>query len=268
MNIFEKIFGNKKGKSDTENYFVYCILGKVEHEREKLQYKEQWMKCYAILNDFLSDCETKSVSSEQVYRKVFAYGDDGYPKVSFKGAPTGGLLKWNEKNNRKICETHLDVLLQEIEEAEKKKESYEDWLKGLFPERNTNIEFWENQVLARIEKTEDLNRNQRDDFILRLYQSAEISLNWPANQAIDILISKKYANIKGEELIAKLIRRIVELSKAVKIGKTEMPAAIYTKEENTYGGKRVHSLIGRKYGIAKELKFAPNLAGNNWDIII
>ena len=64
-----------------ENYLVFCMLGEVKSDKEKLCFQNQWMKCYTLLDDFLTDCGTKTISSDQTFCKIKSIKDKNYPKT-------------------------------------------------------------------------------------------------------------------------------------------------------------------------------------------
>lgn len=105
--------------TQSSQYTAFCILGKVEKERDKLQYLKQWMKCFEILDNFLSNCPQKSSQSEQVFDKILVFDKKGIARLTFKNAPIGGIQQWNESNNRKICTLYLEKMLNEKEAIEK-----------------------------------------------------------------------------------------------------------------------------------------------------
>ncbi|MDR2951488.1 MAG: hypothetical protein LBV71_20045 [Prevotella sp.] len=275
MNFLKNIFGGKDDRTppdglpqlkrnDNPVYHVYCIMGRAEREKDKLHYLNQWMKCYPVLDDFLKDCQTKSVSSEQTFRKVSSWSEDGYPAISIKNAPTGGILKWSEKNNRKICETHLEELLRQSEEAEKEGISHYDWMQKQFPERNVIINLDSHKIRARMEAVPNLNRYGHNDFIFILSPYASKPADQIPNQQITMFICDRYMKSKNQEEVDNFVRQIAIMANAIKIGKTRMPAAI--NEKNQHGQTEMKSLINRHYGIPPTCSFRPNPAGE-WTVI-
>jgi len=243
-----------------ENYLVFCILGKVKSDKEKLCFLNQWMKCYALLYDFLADCGTKTISSDQTFCKIKSIKDKNYPKITHTKASTGGLMKWSEKNNRDICTKHLETVLKQIETAAQACLPLQEWVVMQFPKIDTFVEFWQNEVLARIEAVNNLNRNGENDFIFRLSGSSDVTRGLPANQSIDIFISQRYAKMKGEKLDS-FVREVGRLANAAKISMTNMPVSII---EKIHGVERIRSLIWSTYGDIRKCDFKPNPAGNEW----
>lgn len=275
MNFLKNIFGRKDNsvpsdepiqlkRNDNPIYQVYCIMGYAEREKDKLHYLNQWMKCYPVLNDFLKDCQTKSVSSEQTFRKVRSWDEDGYPAISSKNAPTGGILKWSEKNNRKICETHLEELLRQSEEAEREGISHYEWMQKQFPERDVIINLDYHEIRARLEAVPNLNRYGHNDFIFALSPYASKPSEQIPNQQITIFISDRYLKNKRQEDIDNFIRQIGIMANAVKIGKTRMPAAI--DEKGQHGQIVMKSLIHHNYSILPTCDFRANPKGE-WTVI-
>ena len=251
---------NTTKRSEPTNYLVFCLLGKVEHDREKLCFSEQWMRCYEILDDFLSDCGTKTIFSDQNFIKIKSIKDRKYPKTDISTAPTGRLMKWSEKNNRSICTKHLETCLKQIETAAQAGLPLQEWVVTQFPAMDTFICFYENEVLARLEKVGNLNRNGPNDFIFRLSGSADVMRGLPANQTLDIFLSERYAALKGSEAIEAFVRKIGQLARAIKIGATTMPIALWEDEQH------VNPLIWKNYGDIFKADFKPNPAGHPWTL--
>jgi hypothetical protein len=271
MGVFSKIFGGrKKGiEYDERNYLVYCIIGKAGRDRDKLQYLNQWMQCYRLLDDYLMDCATKSVSSEQVFCKIPGVGSDGVPRLNHRGAPTGGLMKWSEKNNRKICEAHLTAQLADIEAALAEGLPLQEWVVAHYPERDTYVDFIGHKVLGRMEAVNELNRNGYNDFIFRLGHSSDVARGFSANQEVNIFISERFAASRGLSGTDVFIRGVAQLAQSVLAGVTQMPLSRCEYRDDIYGGKSVTSFIGRDYGAhdGNSLAFEPNPAGKEWKII-
>jgi hypothetical protein len=262
MNFLKKVFGDKKGNKP-ENYLVYCILCKVEHDREKLHFLDNWMKCYAVLDKFLSDCSTKTISSDQVFCKIKSIKDKKYPRTSDSKAPTGGLMKWNENNNREICTKHLETLLEQIETAAQVGLPLQEWIvETQFPEIDTYVKFGHHEVLASIKTAGNLNKADFYDFIFRVSCSPDTMRNCPANQQISIFVSERYVKLKGKEAIETFVREIGQLAHAVKIGTTQMPLFIIERTDSVPTGELFNNLIWRDYGDIFNLKFKSNPAGN------
>lgn len=276
MSFLKNIFGRKdgsippnelsklKGTPDNPIYQLYCIMGYIDNERNKLQYLDQWMKCYPILDDFMKDCQTKSVSSEQTFRQVTSWSDDGFPQVNIKTAPTGGTLKWGEKNNRKICETHLEELLLQTEQAQKEGISHYDWMQKQFPERDVIINFDRHQVRGRMEAVANLNRYGVNDFIFMLSPYATKPNEHVPNQRINIYITERYVKTVGQEKVDEFVRKIASMAGAVKVGKTRLPASV--NEKNQQGKTVTKTLIWRDYSLPSTCSFLPNPAGE-WIVI-
>lgn len=109
-------------------WYCYCILGKVNAKAASLHYLDDWMKCYELLDDFLQDCTTKSLRSEQTKEVILKIAKDGFHRRTYKKVPTGGILKWNKRNNQKICKLYLQEQLEEIIAVEKTGKDYYDWI--------------------------------------------------------------------------------------------------------------------------------------------
>ena len=265
MNFLKKIFGGVK-HNEQDNYLVYCILGKVEYDRDKLHFLNNWMKCHILLDNFLHDCGTKTISSHQSFCKIKPTKEKGYPKTNHSKAPTGGLMKWSENNSIKICTKHLETVLKQLETAAQSGLPLQEWIETQYPEIDTFTVFNNHEVLARIETTADLNKNGPSDFIFRISSSSDVMRKLPANQQISIFISERYAKIKRSEAIDTFVREIGKLAYAVKIGSTNMPPSIIEHTDIVPTGKRLKVLMWRDYGDIFNLKFIPNPAGNEWKI--
>lgn len=266
MSFLKKIFGSAK-QDKPENYLVYCILGKVEYDRDKLHFLNNWMKCYDLLDKFLCDCDTKKISSNQSFCKIKPTKEKGFPRTSYSNAPTGGSMKWNEKNNRKICATHLEKVLTQLETAAQVGLPLQEWIETQFPEMDTFTVFYKHEVLAKIEAAENPSDTAlTNDFIFRISCSSDVMRGFPANQQISIFISDRYAKIKGNEVISSFVREVGKLAHAVKMGSTHMPLSITECTDTVPGGKRISSLIWRDYGDIFNSNFISNPAGNEWTV--
>lgn len=248
---------------DTE-YTAYCILGKVNHECDKLQYLKQWMQCYQLLDDFLLDCPKKSVESDQDFQKILGFDKKGIAKVTYKKAPTGGKLTWNKSNNRKICTLYLEEMLNEKETIEKRGLHYGDWINKQFPERDTSISFFDNVVCGYLDESINIKKDQQMDFLFTLSHSLHVETFRVFNQEINIYISDRYKALKSENEISNFIKDIGKLSCAVKIGKTKMPYQIQEYKDGRLS--RIENLVGRGYGFGQSLEFKSN-STNEWETI-
>lgn len=237
-------------------YTTYCILGKVEQERDKLQYQKQWMQCYQLLDAFLLDCPKKSVESDQDFQKILGFDKKGIAKVTYKKAPTGGKLAWNESNNRKICTLYLEEMLNEKETIEKQGLHYGDWLHKQFPERDTSISFFDNVVCGYLDENINIKKDQQMDFLFTLSHSLHVETFKVFNQEINVYISERYKALKSEDEVDNFIKNIGKLSFAVKIGKTKMPYQIREYKDGRLS--RVENLVGRGYGFGQSLEFKNN----------
>lgn len=248
----------------SSQYTAYCILGKVEKEGDKLQYLNQWMKCYELLTGFLSDCPQKSIESDQMFQKTLHYDKNGTARVTHKKAPTGGIQQWNEKNNKKICTLYLEDMLKEKETVEKEGLNYGEWLKQQFPTRDTSVIFFNNTVCGYLATDANIKKYEQMDFLFTLSHSLHVETSKVFNQEINIYISDRLTKTKTEDVIDKLVKNIGDLSFAVKIGKTKMPYQL--REYNNGQLSRIDGLVGRSYGFGQSLEFKKNPT-NEWTTI-
>jgi hypothetical protein len=246
MDIINKI-GN--------DYFVICILGKADCEEDKIFYKKHWMECYNVLDEFLEKCKVKTICSSQSIVEIPSWGKDGYPKTNFKNAPTGGKLKWDKKNNEKICEKYLNELLGQIKESENEGMKHYKWLESKFPEIKNTISFEYHEVIGHIEKDKETQ-----DFMLRAYPGG---LNNYWNQEIVIFISKTYMKLQKEK-IETFYNKIGNIAKSVLTGTTNMPLAVNIKEG--LWNKIMYTLWTIRWGLENELGLKENPVGK-WKII-
>ena len=263
MDFINKLF-SRTGKQDKqEHYLVFCILGKVYRDRDKLHFLDQWMKCYALLDNFLSDCGTKTIFSEQVFCKIKPSKKKGQPKTNYSKAPTGGLMKWDEKNNQKICMGRLETVLKQLETAAQTGLPLQEWIETQYPRMDTFVTFNYHEVLARIEVVNNLNRNGFNDFIFRISCSSDVMRGLPANQQISMFISERYVKNKGKEKIDSFVREVGKLAHAIKIAATNMPISII-EHTSVPGSERINTLIWSDYGDIFNCTFKPNPAGDQW----
>ena len=171
-------------------------------------------------------------------------------------------MKWSEKSNRNICTKHLETALKQIETAAQAGLPLQEWVVTQFPQIDTFVEFWQNEVLACIEAVDNLNRNGANDFIFRLSASSDVMRGLPVNQMIDIFVSQRYAERK-EKRVDSFVREVGRLASAIKIAMTNMPIAI---TEKIYGVERIRSLIWSSYGDIFKCDFKLNPSGNEWII--
>lgn len=254
---------NLKCKS---NWYCYCILGKVANKTEALEYLNNWMKCFYVIDDFLKDCPKKSIVSEQILQTIKSIDTNGCANSSYKKAPTGGTQVFNQKNNKKICSLYLEEEYNEIVKIEKTGVDYYDWFYNQFPKRKTLVNFDYNTIKGylsekiNIKKTTDL-----PDFIFELSATNNPNKFKNANTEINIYISERYYNLVGSSKTEKFISEIGEIAKAIKIGKSISTYKREWKEKN--GTNRVEFVVGCNFANKETLEFSRNSRIKNWSTI-
>ena len=267
MGMLTKINNGKIVRCHQGDYRLYCILGRAESEREKLQYYSTWMKCYEILDNFLSDCGTRMVQSEQVFCTIRPGKAGCRLQTGFSKADTGGLLPWTEESNHDICLKYLEASLAQVEEASESGLPLQEWIESRYPEKNAFTAFGKHEVLAQIEGADDPNRRGYYDFVFRLSRSSDIIRGLPANQEVNIFISERYAITKDEGTIDAFIRGIMELARAVSVGITRIPLCRIEHSTDKPEEKTVIPFIWNDYGDHKNLSFKPNPSGFEWIVM-
>ena len=247
-------------------WLCYCILGKVGNKRESLHYLENWIKLFYLIDDFLKDCPSKSLISEQTKEVILKLDKSGIPRTTSKNVPTGGVLQWNEKNNRKICQLYLQEQYKEILAVEKDGVDYYDWLIEQFPTRNSWIKFDRNYIHGYL--SEDINikktANVFPDFLFQLSPTFNPNKVANANTEIQIYISDRYFMKKGVLVIDKFAKDIGEIANAVIIGKALTP---YQKNYiNKPGTNSVRGYVSYNYADREKLLFS-KIGIDDWETL-
>lgn len=246
----------------TENsqWYCYCILGKVNSKAESLHFFKNWMKVYKVLDDFLQDCPKKYIISEQTYEIILKVEKDGYPRVKYKKASTGGKLKWNEQNNQKICTLYLQKQFDEIIEVEKTGKDYYDLRIEQFPARNTWINFYGNTVEGYLSD----DKSNYSDFILTLSPTFNPNKITKVNFEIQIYLSERYAIKKGIEKVDEFIKQFVHITNIIKIGKAKIPFS--KRYVNSQGANCVRVYVGSNFADRENLAYS-KIGIENWETI-
>ncbi len=206
-------------------WFCYVILGKVDSKKESLHYLVNWMQCFYLIDDFLEDCPSKSLISEQTKERIIKIDKNFVPQERTTKAPTGGILQWNQKNNEKICTLYLQDQYIEIIEIEKNGKDYYDWLIDQFPSRDLSIKFHSNCICGYLSDNIDIKKTSGifPDFLLTLSPTFNPNKKINANTELQIYISERYLKMKGIANVDNFVREIGKIAKAIKIGRALIP---------------------------------------------
>lgn len=252
--------------NENSQWYCYCILGKVKSKAESMHYLNNWMKIYQILDEFLQDCPQKYITSEQLKETILKIGKDGYPNTTHKKAPTGGKLKWNEQNNRKICTLYLQEQLEEIIEVEKTGKDYYDLRIEQFPIRNTWIDFDGNTVEGYL-GTDDNTKKKKNvfpDFMLTLSPTFNPNKATKVNFETQIYISERYTLRKGMDKVDEFIKQFLKVTNIVKIGVTKTPFCKRYVDKNGSNFLRVY--VGCNFADRETLAYS-KIGIENWETI-
>ena len=268
MGLLKKLKDEETLRYYQGNYRFYCILGRAASEKDKLQYYNTWMKCYDILDKFLADCETRLVQSEQVFCRLKPGKSGRRLQTAFSKADTGGLLPWVRESHQDICLKYLEAALGVIEEAEEKGLPLREWVEAGYPKRDSYTAFVKHEALARMKEGDTPDDHGYYDFVFRLSHSSDVIRGLPANQEVSVFISERYAGTKDGAEIDKLIRDIMRLARAVKVGVTRIPLCRIEYSLNKQpDAKIVIPFIWNDYGDHKNLSFKPNPSGAEWAVM-
>lgn len=232
-------------------YTVYSILGKVEKEPDKLQYKNNWMKCYPLFEDIMAGCITKTIFSVQTYLTTYKIDSKGIAHAKGVNAPTGGLQVFSRKNYLKVAEKHLDKHLEKVKLVEQSGIPFIEWenLQGM---GYANLVFGCNDIRGWI-CDKQVAKLESPAFIFILANSLDVDLFKIFNQEVTLYISNEYKAVIGEKAITDFVSDMCVLVKAVRVGKTIIPAS--------------SGYLGSNFGFAPTLKLR-DVPASTWEYII
>ncbi len=249
---------------NNDNWYCYCILGEIKNNTESLEYPQNWMECYKIIDDFLKIFTSKSIRSYQDLREIKEIDDRGYARSNDKTAKTGGTLTWNEKNNIKICSLYLQEQFEKIVELEKQNIDYWDWIWDNFPQENTYVSFDENLIYGYLNKENIRSPKQLPDFILRLSPTNNPNKFTGINTEIQIAISKRTIEKIGIETTDNFIFKLGKVAKAVKIGRA---TSVYKYEYIDDGRNFISFPVETNFANRDKAKFSSDDRIKNWEVI-
>lgn len=252
-------------------WYCYCILGKVEELLQGLEYPDNWMKCYEVIDKFIKDLPRKSIHSEQMKKRILKIKKNGVPSITCKNVPLGGVLTWNRKNNEKICTLYLNKQIDDINQAKACELSYGDWQIKQFPNA-THIYFHRNTVNGSLSKDVNIRNplvGYYPDFIFIMPSCVDPSnnhiSNFKAHIEVYIYISERYADIKGKQEIEEFVMEMAKLANAIKVGKAK---SVWCREWiDEFGDNHLENLIWGSRADRCTLEYSANGKITGWKTI-
>lgn len=253
-------------------WHCYCILGKAEELLQGLEYPDNWMKCYEVIDKFIKGLPRKSIHSEQMKNRILKIEKNGVPRITFKNAPLGGVLTWNRKNNEKICTLYLNEQIDDINQAKACGLSYGDWQIKQFPQRDTYIYFHRNTINGSLSKDVNIRNplvGYYPDFIFDMPGCGDPSndhiSNFKAHIEVYIYISERYADIKGEQEIEEFVMEMAKLANSIKVGKAK---SVWCREWiDEFGDNHLENLIWGSRADRRTLEYSANGKITGWETI-
>lgn len=232
------------------HFTCYTILGMAKEEKDRLYAKAQWMPFSLQLDNFFtSQALYASVVSYQSQFRIKKIDKKGNWHVTGKNAPTGGVQKWSEKANQKVCGGQLETHLELLAELAKQQISLQQYIESNFPEIDHYFYFNESQVYAYLDPSVNVKHQPPGDFHCYLRNSLDPNNNaW--SQEINILFSQQLLE-KSKEAVEKMIKAIAPICHAVHIAKADFCATKLIKTE--YGAEATLGIFGKRFGQSNSL---------------